>query len=235
MRQNQNNFDDFSTDYREIHSKNIRISGKNSDYFSEHKVAEIKSVLDSVLDNDINNILDFGCGDGNCVFYFHKYFPHSSLCGVDISKKSIEIAKNRKIPHSKFSIFNGKRIEFSDNHFDLILISNVLHHAALHEPKNILSECQRVLKKDGNMFIFEHNPMNVFTRYIVKDCVFDRGVHLIKPRQITNILNGLGFRNIDVKYILFFPRSALFRILIPLEKSFGKIPIGAQYYISAQK
>ena len=35
-------FDDFAADYRQIHNESIKISGTDSDYFSEQKVEEVK-------------------------------------------------------------------------------------------------------------------------------------------------------------------------------------------------
>ena len=67
------NFDGFAKDYRQIHDESIKISGTDSDYFSEQKVEEIRR-------NELNanlTVLDLGCGDGNSALFFQKHFSQS--------------------------------------------------------------------------------------------------------------------------------------------------------------
>ncbi len=39
-----------------------------------------------------------------------------------------------------------------------------------------------VLKKKGRVYIFEHNPYNPVTRYLVATCEFDRDAVLFKKK-----------------------------------------------------
>lgn len=84
-------FDKFAEDYREIHTENVlKVSGADSDYFTEYKIAEISKFI-----NNGKVWLDFGCGDGNSARFILKYFPQSQYYGVDVSSESIEVAKKR--------------------------------------------------------------------------------------------------------------------------------------------
>lgn len=71
-------FDKFAEDYREIHTENVlKVSGADSDYFTEYKIAEISKFI-----NNGKVWLDFGCGDGNSARFILKYFPQSQYYGV---------------------------------------------------------------------------------------------------------------------------------------------------------
>lgn len=79
-------FNEFSTKYRKIHDENLKLSGVNSDYFSEHKIQTLKKVE---KEKDNISFLDFGCGDGNSAVFFNQYFQNSEYFGIDVSSDSI--------------------------------------------------------------------------------------------------------------------------------------------------
>ena len=64
----------------------------------------------------------------------------------------------------------------------------------------------RVLKPGGRIYLFEHNPVNPVTRYLVKTCVFDKDAKLLGIIIVINLFKDCLFRNIEKKFILFFPR-----------------------------
>ncbi len=101
-------FDKFAEDYREIHTENVlKVSGADSDYFTEYKIAEISKFI-----NNGKVWLDFGCGDGNSARFILKYFPQSQYYGVDVSSESIEVAKKRNISSAHFECYDGNRLPF---------------------------------------------------------------------------------------------------------------------------
>ena len=97
-----------------------------------------------------SKILDLGCGSGIVGKEFEKFF-NADLLGIDIEDKRVE-----KIP---FRIFDGFKIPFPDNYFDLTLISYVLHHA--QDPEALLKEAKRVSKK---IIIFEDLPKGLLSK-----------------------------------------------------------------------
>ena len=97
----------------------------------------------------------------------------------------------------------------------------------------MMSELFRVLKPGGLVVIYEHNPYNPVTRYVVNSCPFDENARLSSARAMRRRLNSVGFPKVLVRYRVFFP-SAL-RILRPLERFLIWLPIGAQYYVAARK
>jgi ubiquinone/menaquinone biosynthesis C-methylase UbiE len=223
-------FDHFANDYREIHNQNLKLSGVTSDYFSEHKIQILKKneQIDSI------KFLDFGCGDGNSAVHFYNYFPDSNYNGIDISSESINVAKSKLTNKFNFQTFDGINIPFENNTFDLIFTACVFHHIDFKLHQNILNEINRVLKPNGKFYIFEHNPWNPLTRYIVNTCPFDKDAILLNPIYSKKILSKT-FVSININYILFFPRNKFFNPFIKLEKYISKIPVGGQYFISCKK
>jgi|TARA_B110000914_G_C15182510_1_gene318001 hypothetical protein len=57
-------FDQFTDEYHNLHLENIRITGKNPEYFAEYKIRDLRRVVNSFGVNS-ENILDFGMGIGN--------------------------------------------------------------------------------------------------------------------------------------------------------------------------
>jgi len=223
-------FDHFANNYRKIHNNNIKLSGEESNYFSEHKIKTIKLVEK----NDELNFLDFGCGDGNSAIHFTNYFPNSKYSGIDISSESIQIAKLKSSIKLNFQSFDGINIPFEDNSFDVIFTACVFHHIDFKLHQNLFKEIYRVLKPGGKFYIFEHNPWNPVTRHLVNTCPFDEDAILLSPNYTKKTLNKI-FKKSITNFILFFPRHKLFSPFIKLEGLLTKIPLGGQYYTIAQK
>ena len=168
-------FDGFADEYRVIHTQNLKLSGADSFYFAEMKVRLLQSLeTDKPL-----KVLDVGCGDGTTEQFMQQYFPQWEMEGIDISAKSIEVAKEKKLTKANFAVYDGCHIPFADESFDLVFIAGVLHHVdfALHQA--LIKEITRALKKGGRLVLFEHNPLNPLTSYLVKTCVFDLQTKLL--------------------------------------------------------
>jgi len=225
-------FDEWVSEYRDIHNNNIKISGTDSNYFSEFKIIKVK---EHEHNSENIKILDLGCGDGNSEIYFRKYFPSAKIYGIDISEKSIAIAKSRNIPECYFNVYDGENIPYDDNVFDIIFIAGVLHHIDEKYHHSILKSCYRVLKNSGRIYVFEHNPYNPITRKIVKDCVFDKDAKLVTAKNISEKLKNVGFNFTNINYTIFFPRFKFFKYLIAYERYLKWCALGAQYYIRSLK
>lgn len=231
-KRNNIDFDNFACNYRNIHDQNIKISGVDSNYFSEYKIKEIYKVIPP---RSGLKILDLGCGDGNTTKFFHEYYPEATIYGIDISEESIRVAKKRKIKNCTFRVYDGERVCFADNSFDIILMAGVLHHIKPDYRLSILGEIYRVLNAQGNFFLFEHNPYNPLTQRVVKDCQFDKDAILISASNAKKSLKKLLFNSIIIRYTIFMPRTFIFKHLIFLEKYLFWVPLGGQYYIRGIK
>jgi ubiquinone/menaquinone biosynthesis C-methylase UbiE len=225
------NFDQHASQYRKIHSQNVKISGADSFYFAAHKV-------DMLKDFEINNpkrILDMGCGDGAVEMFLEKEFPSFTINAIDISAESIALAKEKKLASTTFEQYDGKKIPYENESFDIVIIASVLHHIEFKGHHQFLQEVKRVLKIGGRLYIFEHNPANPITRYIVRTCVFDKDAKLLKASYALDLLKQCDFSKMTRKYLLFFPRMKWLKPLHKIERHMHSIPYGAQYMIRAEK
>ena len=226
------NFDEFAKDYRDTHDKSVQLSGADSDYFSEYKIVELLKYEDA---SSILHILDFGCGDGNSSKYIRQYFPNTIIHGIDVSEQSIQEAQSKNIENAHFLAFNGTEIPFKDQEFDVVFTSMVFHHIDHKLHLGILKEIHRILQTGGRFYNFEHNPHNPLTRKVVNQCPFDEDAVLLKPVYNKKVTQASGLTVAALKYTLFVPRHKLFKPFLGLEKLLTWCPIGAQYYIRAEK
>jgi ubiquinone/menaquinone biosynthesis C-methylase UbiE len=226
------NFDEFATDYRQIHNENIKLTGADSQYFSEFKVKWLREYYGR---KQPGAILDLGAGDGTCLTYFSQYFPQAKLSGIDVSEKSIEEAAAKKIPNAEVQAYDGAQIPYTDNKFDLILVATVMHHIRFDLHPGLMKEALRVLKPGGKIFIVEHNPYNPVTMHMVNTCPFDVDAVLLKPGYTKKLLKQSGFQSAVNHFTLFFPRGGVFKAFHPLEKFLEFIPIGGQYVTVGEK
>ena len=225
-------FDRCSDNYREIHTENIgKISGADSYYFSEYKIKELRERYQESPDM----WLDLGCGDGLSAQFIRTYFPDTKYYGLDISNNSIEKAKSRGLTGAEFLVYDGSHIPFGDNTFDVVFMACVMHHIIPEQRNDILNEIKRILKDNGKLVIFEHNPYNPITRKIVNDCIFDNDAILVNQKSLKNSLKNIGYKNIKRRYTIFFPRKKVFGWLLPLEKHLSWCMFGGQYYYVAEK
>jgi len=224
-------FDGFAKDYRRAHNEVIKISGTDSDYFSEQKVGEIRKRENG----GFHRILDIGCGDGNSAVFFQKHFRGCEYAGIDTSIESIKIARERELPGTNFVHYDGFDMPFTKASFDIAFIACVLHHIDSKQHETMLLEAKRILRPGGRLYVFEHNPLNPVTRRVVRSCAFDEDAVLMTSSYLRKLLLRLKFQSVNVAYTIFFPRHRIFRGMLSLERYLSWLPLGGQYYVRSVK
>ena len=222
-------FDKFAGSYRQLHAKNIRVSGESTSYFAEYKV----KTLARRSQRKYSSILDFGCGIGALEQFLPQQYPGSKITGIDTSEQSLLEAAGRKYYNCSFVRTDGDNIPFTNCYFDLVILANSLHHIKNDKRPQAVNEIWRVLKNGGDIIVFEHNPLNPLTVKAVNTCEFDVGVELLPRGEVKRLLIENGFNVLESDYIVFFPH--VLRFLRPLEPKLGFLPFGAQYYVFGRK
>jgi SAM-dependent methyltransferase len=224
-------FDKFAEEYFATHAANIRISGEDPDYFARAKIDEVGRRWAALKPTEPDAILDFGAGIGNALPFLAKQFPTAALTGLDVSEKSLAIAERRFPGIAQLVRYDGAEIPLAPQSFDLIFSACVFHHIDAAEHAQLFAHLKRLLKPGGLMVVFEHNPVNPVTRYIVATCPFDENAVLIPAGALKARQRQAGFNKVAVTYTGFFPGAL--KALRPLEPLMGALPIGAQYYTLA--
>jgi len=94
-----------------------------------------------------DKVLDLGCGPASLWPYLPK-IRDIDLVGVDVSPAMIREAK-KVYPKGKFLVADSEKLPFSDETFDVIVCSSVLHH--LPTPTKTFKEIRRILKPYGKL------------------------------------------------------------------------------------
>jgi len=95
--------------------------------------------------NNIQRVMDLGCGAGNSIDIFRRRNPSIIWVGSDI-KSSPEV-DSRTRTDGEFITYDGIHIPFVDNYFDLIYSNQVFEHVKY--PRKLLKEVSRVLRPGG--------------------------------------------------------------------------------------
>lgn len=95
-------------------------------------------------------ILDVGCSSAVLTAEIAKTLPRSKVFGLDSYKDAIVFAR-KKYSHISFVVADAHKIPFRNKSFDIVVCTETLEHVV--EPKRVLGEIKRVLKKDGYAII----------------------------------------------------------------------------------
>lgn len=223
-------FDLFAANYNQLHKDHTGITGEEPDYFAHYKLVDFAQVFKGKTPP--SSILDFGSGIGNSIPHFRKYFPQAKLFCADVSDKSLDIAQKR-FPGDEVYLKIDDSIPVFDESFDAVYTACVFHHIPHSEHVKWIDDINRVLKSNGMLFLYEHNPLNPLTVRTVKNCPLDVNARLIRAGVMKKLLLNNGWRDVKIEYKVFFP-AALQSIRF-LEKHMKSIFIGAQWRITAIK
>ena len=229
--ESQVSFDDYVETYRTEIDDSIGFIGQDVDFFIEIK-AELLLKLAEKNFGDISKtkVLDIGSGVGLVDRFLKASIPN--LYGVDVEEGVVEKAKFNN-PEVNYQLYDGAKLPFEDNTFDMCFAINVMHHVPPGMWENFSREMYRILKPGGIAAVFEHNPLNPLTRLAVARCEFDRDAVLLNHGKIKSLFNGAGLKVFDDSFIVFFPFKAKF--FRAIETALGWLPLGAQHYVTGRK
>lgn len=136
--------------------------GGVSDWYSDHLSGEDTyhakvilpnlSRLVSIQKGEV--VLDLACGTG----FFAKAWKDAGaeVVGADVSPELVGIA-SKNVPGARFEVAPANSLSFlSDRSIDKI--SFVLAAQNIEDTKGMMSECRRVLRSGGKMFIVMNHP-----------------------------------------------------------------------------
>ncbi|KOH43413.1 class I SAM-dependent methyltransferase [Sunxiuqinia dokdonensis] len=106
-------------------------------------------------DKPVTRVLDVGCGAGDFIKLLDTTFDgKAQLTGVDPGEQWLKEARARfPQEHIDLQAMSGEQLHFEDNRFDVVSLSNALHH--LENIEQTFVEMKRVLKPNGWLLINE--------------------------------------------------------------------------------
>lgn len=107
-----------------------------------------------------HDVLEIGCGIGTQTQLLANFLNKDvNITAIDISPKSIEIAKKNLHAHSHVKLIAGDVVETDLNgKFDVVLLPDVIEHIPLDQHKALFGKIREVLKDDGFVLIHIPNP-----------------------------------------------------------------------------
>lgn len=122
-----------------------------------HKIIDvIKSSCD--IKNELK-VLDFGCGNMKIASCINQFLPKTIFTCSDIHEPLSE----EKIAFD-YVKYKGEQLAFVDDYFDVIILSDVLHHIPESQQNDVIAECVRLGKI---VIIKDHFEKGILSRLIL--------------------------------------------------------------------
>lgn len=221
-------FDDLAGQYDELLHDPLRDQfASGSRFFIQQKCRIVAERLTHLGGGRRLRVLDAGCGQGTAFQFLdssHRVF------GCDVSHAMLRQAAAR----GPVTVQEPLTLPFADNTFDASFAFCVYHHIPAADQARHLHELRRVVRDDGEVMVFEHNPYNPVTARIFKRAPIDQGCEMIAPPALRRLFRDVGFRHVTHGYLLFVPEG-LYSSLGFVERALGSLPLGGQYFVSGRK
>ena len=218
-------FDKYALDYEKRMHKTLSIALTSEEYQADYKSKLIKRYASR--NRKISKVLDFGCGIGLAVPSLQEIFSEAQIYLTDASEVSLTIAR-QKFPDATIL----KPDLETDEKFDVIFLSTVLHHITASDRVEIIEKLRSRLSENGCIFIVEHNTYNPLTLKIVANCDMDHDAELISIRDLKRLLTTeCSLKVADSGFCSFFPQPL--KLLAKIDRALKPLPLGGQYFIVA--
>jgi len=228
--QGTSEFDAFAGNYDAALHRGISLSGENKDYFIEGRVRWLHRCLTDLgqLPN-APSILDYGCGTGSAFPQLKATFQASRVVGVDVSTAELELAR-RDYPWAEAYVPEAIPADLSA---DIAYTNGTFHHIPPDQRPAALQAIHRGLKPGGFLALWENNPWNPGTRWVMSRIPFDRDAITLSAPETRRLVRQAGFEFLRTDFLFVFPR-----FLAPLRKVemfLRRLPMGAQYQVLCRK
>lgn len=117
-------------------------------------------------------VVDVGCGTGKAaVVAAGIVLPGGGVFGVDASAEMIAMSRKRASEANAEVEFRRAAMEdlpFPDDHFDVVLSCQALHHVPRDAKFRALSEMRRVLRPGGRLLLLDHGePYRWYLKFLL--------------------------------------------------------------------
>ena len=228
--ESKSEFDRYAADYDAALGQGISVSGEDKEFFARGRLVILAQMLRK-KNFPVHTALDFGCGTGQAAPLLREILGAERVLGVDVSEGLLGVAQRE---------YSGAGIEFRvlknqapAGDFHLAFCNGVFHHIPIAERAGAVAHVFRSLKPGGLFALWENNPWNPGTQYVMSRIPFDRDAIKLSPPAARRLLIAGGFEILRTDSAFYFPRAL--GCLRRLEPLLAKIPLGAQYQVLARK
>lgn len=230
-------FDGYAEDYSPAGNRLYGLIGCSPRTYLEVKADHLLRALGrtriSAGDASVR-LLDFGCGAGDFLSVLRDRSVAWSMEGCDVSSGMLRTAAER---HPELSsegrLWNCAERAVPESAFDLITVVCVLHHVPPPSLRETLRGLWRALAPGGVLCVYEHNPWNPVTRFMVARTPIDKHAVLISQPALVSHARAVGATEPSLSNLLFFPPRLRFAGRV--EGVLGRIPLGGQYLMMTCK
>jgi len=141
-------------------------------------------------------LLDLGCGNGAKLYEFAE--RGYEIWGVDVSIDSIKVCQ-KLLPLGHFIQSELHKINLPNAYFDYIRIDNTLEHVP--DPRRLIAECYRLLKKGGRLLIYVPHGRSLSMRIMKGNsisCWIPFHPQLFTQKSLYRLLAEAEFGNVHI-------------------------------------
>jgi SAM-dependent methyltransferase len=223
-------FDRYAAEYDAALAQGLSVSGEDKDHFARGRVDWLTGAL-ARLNVRPATVLDFGCGTGSATPFLLGIDGITSLIGVDVSARSLDVAtREHGSSNARFHVFSEYH---PDGTLDLAFCNGVFHHIPPADRPGAVHYILRALRPGGIFALWENNPWNPGTRLVMSRIPFDRDAITLTPPEARSLVRANGFEVVDTDFLFIFPRAL--RWLRGIEPLVASLPLGAQYQVLCRK
>lgn len=189
-----------------------------------------QNIIDVSKGNSFKKILEVGAGDGSILKYLDEWNFAEELHALEISQSGVEQINSRNIKSLKsVQVFDGYKIPFADDEFDLVVLTHVLEHVEFE--RMLLREIKRVAK---NVVI----EVPIDYRYGVdkrlKHFLAYGHINMYTPSSLRFLLQTEGFEISSDKISVITPEVTKFNAFINQKKAktfLSELKIDAEFWL----
>ncbi len=223
-------FDRYADDYDAALAQGLSVSGEDKNYFARGRIAWLASCLRQ-RQTTPETVMDFGCGTGSAVPFLFEMLNAKSVIGVDVSTKSLKRARElHEDARARFLPLDDYQ---PNEEIDVVFCNGTFHHILPGERRAAVNYIYRSLRPGGLFALWENNPWNPGTRYVMSRCPFDQSAIMLTPSETRNLVRDEGFEVLGTHFLFIFPR--VLRYFRAIEPFAARLPFGTQYQVLCRK
>lgn len=153
------------------------------------RIKEREEFIYELFPNNVNSVLDVGCGDGYLTIKLIELKYAKIIFGVDLSYTRMKRAKAQS-KNSNFCVASSYSLPYKANSFDLVLCTEVLEH--LEDFYIAFSEILRVAKKYILITVPNNEPTNkVLCPNCLQEFYHDGHLHSFNSKDLQELFQGM--------------------------------------------